>query len=337
MTDPRISTPPLLRHLPLISLYPAGYRAAHGEEITAVFAEAVRHADRRTALREWAALAAHALRLRTRLSSRDPAGRIIAGAAPFLLAGGAALSMVHLLTGVFLPDPFTGPARTAVGAAQTAPWVLALLCVAFRRRVPARALVLVAVVTRIGVAVAAQFDPSPASTRYTDLLGLWAVMGVLVLIAPPDAVDASPRSRSRTVASAIAIALPMSGIAVLWIGTWPDDYADIVFPPSTRIPLDASSAWPAFVMTLVYLLHLASPHTDRLRVGGVALAVLPWTVMAAPPLYRSAPTDAHHLLRNGGVVLALLAVATTVGILRRTGRRTRPTGPVRPGTSDPTP
>ncbi|MDH6127444.1 hypothetical protein [Kitasatospora sp. GP82] len=57
-------------------IHTAKYRAAHGEEITAVFAEAVQYADRRTALREWATLAAHAVRPRTRLSSRDPAGRI---------------------------------------------------------------------------------------------------------------------------------------------------------------------------------------------------------------------------------------------------------------------
>ncbi|WP_405009159.1 hypothetical protein [Kitasatospora sp. NBC_01539] len=329
MTDSRISAPALLRRLPLNRLYPAGYRAAHGEEITAVFAEAVRHADLRTALCEWAALAAHALRLRTRLSSRDPAGRMLAGAAPFLLAGGAALSMVHLLTGLLLPDSSTGFARAAVGVAQTAPWGLALLSVAFRRWAPARALVLVAVATRIGTALAAQVRPGTAFAQDTDLLGLWVVVGVLALIAPPDAVDVSRRSRSRTVASTLAIALPMSGIAVLWIGTWPDDHADVVFPPATRIPLDVSSAWPAVVMTLVYLLHLASPRTDRLRAAGVALAVLPWTVMAAPPLYRNAPLDAHHLLRNTGVVLALLAVATIAGILRRTGRRPRPAGPAR--------
>ncbi|WP_035864098.1 hypothetical protein [Kitasatospora cheerisanensis] len=64
----------LVRRLPLRGLYPAAYRAAHGEEIAAVLAESVRDADRRTAVREWAVLAAHALRLRTRLSSRDPAG-----------------------------------------------------------------------------------------------------------------------------------------------------------------------------------------------------------------------------------------------------------------------
>ncbi|WP_329493350.1 hypothetical protein [Kitasatospora herbaricolor] len=332
MTDLRTPASALLRRLPLIGLYPAEYRAAHGEEIAAVLAEAVRHADRRDALREWAALAAHALRLRTRLSSRDPAGRILAGAAPFLLAGGAALSVVHLLTGLLLPESSTDFARAAVGAAQTVPWALALLCLTLGRLAPARALVLAAVLSRIGVAAAAQFHPGTALTQYADPLRLWVVMGVLALIAPPDAVDGSPRGRSWTMASAVALALPMSGLAVLWLGTWPEDYGNVVFPSSVQSVLDASTLWPALVMTLAYLLHLGSPDTDPLRAGGVALAVLPWTVMVAPPLYRSAPTDHHDLLRNAGAVLALLAVATIVGTLRRTARRNR----TRPGASDPT-
>ncbi|GAA2156055.1 hypothetical protein GCM10009760_56590 [Kitasatospora kazusensis] len=51
MTDSHLSAPALLQRLPLKGLYPAKYRAAHGEEITAVFAEAVRHVDGRTARR----------------------------------------------------------------------------------------------------------------------------------------------------------------------------------------------------------------------------------------------------------------------------------------------
>ncbi|WP_380282898.1 hypothetical protein [Kitasatospora purpeofusca] len=333
MTDERTSPPALLRRLPLDRLYPAGYRAAHGEEITAVFADALQHTDARTALREWAALAAHAVRLRTRLSSRDPAGRILAGAAPFLLAGGAALSVVHLLTGALLPGP---GANWAVGAAQTAPWVLALLCATLRRWAVARTLVLVALATRAGVAVAALFHPATAFTQYSELLGLWVVMGVLVLIAPPDAVDLSRRGRSWAIGSAVAIALPMSGLTVLWLGTWPEDYPDLVFPPLQQALLDLSTAWPALVMSLAYLVRLGRPDTDPLQAGGIALAVLPWTLMIAPPLYRSTPSNAPDLLRNAGVVLAFLATATAIGILRRNSRRTRPAEPDGLRTSDPT-
>ncbi|MFD0568412.1 hypothetical protein ACFQ0T_02895 [Kitasatospora gansuensis] len=243
MTDLHTAAAPaLLRRLPLNGLYPAKYRAAHGEEIAAVFADALQFADSRTALREWTALAAHAVRLRTRLSSRDPVGRILAGAAPFLLAGGAALSVVQLLIGALLPDR---SANWVAGAAQTVPWVLALLCAAVGRWASARALVLMAVVTRTGIAVAALFHPATALTQYSELLGLWLVMGVLVLIAPPDAVDLSRRGRSWAIGSAVAIALPMSGIAVLWIGTFPEDYPNLVFPPVQQALLDLSTAWPS--------------------------------------------------------------------------------------------
>ncbi|MER5866777.1 hypothetical protein [Kitasatospora sp. NPDC002040] len=322
MSDARFPAAALLR-LPLNGLYPAGYRAAHGEEITAVFADAVEHADRRTALREWAALAAHALRLRTRLSSRDPGGRITAGAAPFLLAGGAALALVQLLTGL-LTRSSVGTATAAVDAVQTVPWVLALLCVALRRQGAARALVLVALAARIGVAAVAQVHPAAGFARATELFGLWVVLAVLVLIAPPDAVDTSRRGRSWTMASAVTIALPLSTVAVLWIGAWPEDYADVLFTPLTQAALDTSTACPALVLALAYLVQLGNPDTDRLAAAGVALAVLPWTVMVAPPLYRSVPVDAHDLLRNGGVVLALLVAATAGGLLLRSRRRTRP-------------
>ncbi|WP_043465343.1 hypothetical protein [Kitasatospora sp. MBT66] len=307
MTDRHTSLPALLRRLPLDSLYPAEYRAAHGEEISAVLADAVQHADPRTALREWAALAAHAVRLRTRLSSSDPTGRILAGAAPFLLAGGAALSLLHLLFGALVAGP---DAHWAVAAAQSAPWVLALLCLALGRWTPARALLLVA------VAVAA-FTPHPEP-------GLWAVTAVLVLIAPPDAVDLSRRSRSWAVGSAAAVALPLSGLTLLWLDTRPEDYAHLVFPPLQQALLDFSPVWSALVLGLAHLLRPTGPDTDSLHTSGIALAVLPWALTIVPPLHRGTPTEALGLLRNVGLVVALLAATTAVGLARR---RTRPDRP----------
>ncbi|MFF0392525.1 hypothetical protein ACFYS8_28075 [Kitasatospora sp. NPDC004615] len=289
-------------------LYPAGYRAAHGEEIVAVFAESVQGADRRTAVREWAVLAAHALRLRTRLSSRDPAGRVLAGAAPFLVAGGAALGAVQLLTLLFERGPYQPP--VALDVAHAAPWVLALLCAALGRWAPARVLVLLAV-------VAAQFGEDAESIGATSLLGVWAVVGALVLLAPPDAVDLSRRGRHRVVATATAVALPMSGIAVLWLGSWGKDSSSVLFPPIMQTPIDTSTAWPAVVLAVAYLLYLADPATDRLRAAGVALAALPWGAMVPPPLYRNAPAEPRDLLRDTVVVLVFLAAATVVGLRRR--------------------
>ncbi|WP_406096997.1 hypothetical protein [Kitasatospora purpeofusca] len=320
MTDERTPLPALLRRLPLDRLYPATYRAAHGEEINAVLADAVQHAGPRTALREWAALAAHAVRLRTRLSSSDPAGRILAGAAPALLAGGGALSVLHLLFGAIPAGP---DAHWVVGAAQSAPWVLALLCVALGRWAPARALLLAA------VAVA-------AFTRNPEPPGLWAVTAVLVLIAPPDVVDLSRQGRSWAIGSAAAVALPLSGLMLLWLDTRPEDYPHLVFPPLQQTLLDLSPAWPALVLGLAHLLRLTRPNTDRLHAGGIALAVLPWTLTIAPPLHRGTPTDALDLLRNVGLVLAVLATAATIGLVRRhTRRRPRPTAPGGPRASGP--
>ncbi|MFJ9519969.1 hypothetical protein ACIRPK_17130 [Kitasatospora sp. NPDC101801] len=332
MTHSHLPAPGLLGRLPLDVLYPAAYRAAHGAEITAVFAEAVEHTDRRTALREWSALAAHAVRLRTKLSSRDPAGRIIAGAAPFLLAGGAAVSLVHLLLDLFLSDSWElgSPAvRIAVGAAQTAPWVLALLCAALGRWTPARALVLVAVVARIVGAVVAQAAPGAGLDRGSSLPVLWSVIGVLVLVAPPDAVDLTRQDRSRTTAAALAVALPMSGAAALWLNAWPYDdsfYRHVSFPPSYQALFDVATAWPAFVIGLAYLGLLAAPDTDPLRAAGIALAALPWTLLVAPPQYGIGPADVHNLFRTG-IVLAVLAAATTLGLLLRTRRHTGRTEP----------
>ncbi|MDY0812677.1 hypothetical protein [Kitasatospora purpeofusca] len=323
MTDEHTSPPALLRRLPLSGLYPSEYRAAHGAEINAVLADALQHAGPRTALREWAALAAHAVRLRTRLSSSDPAGRILAGGAPALLAGSAALSVLHLLFGAL---PAGSDAHWAAGAAQSAPWVLALLCVALGRWAPARALLLAA------VALA-------AFTRNPELPGLWAVTAVLALIAPPDAVDLSRRGRSWAIGSAAAVALPLSALTVLWLGTRPEDYPDLVFPPLQQALLDLSPAWPALVLSLAHLARLRRPNTDPLHAGGIALAVLPWTLTIAPPLHGGTPSDALDLLRNVGLVLAFLATAAAIGIglVRRDTRRTRLTEPDGPRAPGPTP
>ncbi|MFJ5924171.1 hypothetical protein ACIQF6_16390 [Kitasatospora sp. NPDC092948] len=315
MTRPLTRSAALLRRL-----YPAEYRAAYGEEIVAVHAESVRHAGRRAAAHEWAVLAAHALRLRTRLSSRDPAGQVLAGAAPFLLAGGAALGVVHLLIALVLRATGSGHAPAGVGVAQAAPWVLALLCAALGRWTAARVLVLVAV-------VAAQCLSGLSFGLHLDLVELWALMGVLVLLAPPDAVDPSRRGRVRAAVAAAAVAVPMGGLAALWIVNWPDDYLSIAFTPLQESLLLASTAWPAVVMVLAYLRHLADPATDRLRAGGVALAVLPWVVAVVPPLYDTA----FFLNLDAMAVLVLLVAATAVGFRRRN----RLAGPAGPETPDP--
>ncbi|WP_406201734.1 hypothetical protein OH807_22415 [Kitasatospora sp. NBC_01560] len=305
----------------LLGLYPATYRASHGAEIAAVFAESVEGADRRTVRREWAALAAHALRLRTGLSSRDRAGRIAAGAAPYLLAGGAALSAVHLLLGLVLGQPFGAeahhPAVTAVvGAAQTLPWVLALVFAVLGRWRQARLLVLLGMVLRTAAAAAVFVLPYATFYQYYFLYPLWLLLGAVLLAAPPDAVDLSPRARTGTAAAALAVAVPMTAVVALWPWREAGDYSEPVFSAQTQNVLDALTAWPAVVMSLAFLVHFGARRPDRLRAAGAALATLPWMVMLPAPLYLRPPLGVDAV-RNLAVVGALLALCTVVAVLRR--------------------
>lgn len=82
----------------LLQLYPAAYRTAHGQEIVDVHRELTEGLPRAARLRADADLVAHALRVRMRLDSASPAGRLFALAAPFALAVGAVNSGIHLMT-----------------------------------------------------------------------------------------------------------------------------------------------------------------------------------------------------------------------------------------------
>ncbi|GAA1216762.1 hypothetical protein GCM10009665_03290 [Kitasatospora nipponensis] len=306
-----------LARLPLLGLYPAAYRAAHGEEIAAVHAETVQGADRRTALREWAALAAHALRLRTRLGSADPAGRIVAGAAPMVLASGAGLSLVYLLLGLLTPDSTFGwgqyAPRQAVGLAQTGPWILALLCASLGRWAPARALVLLGTLTRLAIPLVLHPPRhGEAFAQYHLFLGLWTLFGVLLLSAPPDAVELSRRDRNETVLAALGLALPLTLLPTLNQlpgPERPDAFFDLVTTPALRHLMEASSSWPVAVLSLVLLGRLLARHPDRLRAAGIVLAALPWTFVVAPP-YIEQPVLHHDVLfRSAGIVAGLLGTA----------------------------
>ncbi|MEV7782248.1 hypothetical protein [Kitasatospora sp. NPDC088351] len=118
--------------------------------------------------------------------------------------------------------------------------------------------------------------------------------------------------------AALALALPMSALVLLWPWAGPDDYSEPVFSAGLQRLLDVSSAWPALVMATAFFVHSAARRPDRLRSAGVALAVLPWTVMPAPPYYWRPPRDLAELVRNAAVVAALPAIATTLAVLRRT-------------------
>ncbi|MFJ2582820.1 hypothetical protein [Kitasatospora aureofaciens] len=233
--------------------------------------------------------------------------------------------MVQLLVGLILPDPLRRieqwghPAIwTALVVAQTGPWILALIFASLGRWTPARLLVLLGILGRIGamLAFATPNDPLADVLPYDLLLPFGILPGTVLLIAPADAVDISPHGRGETVLTALALAVPMSVLAIFWFRP---DLSPTIAPFSrTEVNLlDVTVAWPAAVMSLAMLLHLGARRPDRLRTTGIALAVLPWTAMLPPASYYLlappglwAQVISYFFLRNAGVVLAFLATAT---------------------------
>ncbi|MBV7672529.1 hypothetical protein STHAL_24065 [Streptomyces halstedii] len=111
---------------PLVRLYPAAYRAAHGQEIIDVHREMTADMPRPARLRADADLVAHALRVRLGLDSASPAGRFFALAAPFALAAcavGSGLRLTRWYTGLALSP---APVRVQLHATDGA-WILYML------------------------------------------------------------------------------------------------------------------------------------------------------------------------------------------------------------------
>ncbi|MEV4923843.1 hypothetical protein [Streptomyces roseoverticillatus] len=95
------------------ALYPRAYRRTHGDEIAAHYAESTAGASFAERRREEADLAAHALRMRLRLTSGDPLGRALAVAAPYAATGAAVDDDGYAPAGEELPN---GVEEGAVGA-----------------------------------------------------------------------------------------------------------------------------------------------------------------------------------------------------------------------------
>ncbi|MDJ0382042.1 hypothetical protein [Streptomyces sp. G-G2] len=82
--------------LPLLRLYPAGFRREFGDEIAEAYHDATREAGPLTRLREGCDIAAHALRMRLGLGSAQRGGRLFAAVAPFALAATASYAASNL-------------------------------------------------------------------------------------------------------------------------------------------------------------------------------------------------------------------------------------------------
>ncbi|MFB4194139.1 hypothetical protein [Streptomyces carpaticus] len=112
---------------PLMRLYPAGYRAAHGAEIADTHRELTAGLRRAARLRADADLAAHAVRVRLGLDAAAPGGRLLACAAPFALASGAVVGALELTR--WYTALVVSPASASVLLLTLEPgWALYLLC-----------------------------------------------------------------------------------------------------------------------------------------------------------------------------------------------------------------
>ncbi|MGW4897425.1 hypothetical protein ACWEQL_35015 [Kitasatospora sp. NPDC004240] len=192
----------------LLALYPARYRDDLGADAVAVLAEATHGLGRLDRCREYLDLAAHAARLRLRISATDPAGRLLAGAAPLaltLFAGEVLCLGLSLAIASAVVDVPIGPpgSRLLKIAALIGLMVVALLAHLAGRWRTARLFTALGALTTVAVQAALiHRDLSP-------LLAFTALLAVLALLAPPDLVETTRRSRWESAAVVLAIAVPM--------------------------------------------------------------------------------------------------------------------------------
>ncbi|MEV4611025.1 hypothetical protein AB0K43_00285 [Kitasatospora sp. NPDC049258] len=313
------------RHTPqvgrlLVGLYPARYRELHGEDIAATFAEATEGLGRRELLRERLDLASHALRLRLRIGPTDPAGRVLAGAAPVALAIAVGACLAYLLPGLGeVADAFAGASArprwalvvAGLFVAFSAPWIVTLLFAALGRWRPARRVAVLAIFVDCALMVVLGQTYGVAG----EALRL-AVLGALVLLAPPDLVDTGRRGRWEVTAVALLVGLPLAGAS--------QGAAVLIGIPIHSVPALAAT-WAFVVAAVLLLLHLSARRPDRLRGAGIALGASPWLLQYLP----AGPLSAL-MIRTGTEFLVLVGGAVILGGLVRLLRRTLGTEPAEP-------
>ncbi|MBC3840227.1 hypothetical protein GXW82_08560 [Streptacidiphilus sp. 4-A2] len=302
----------------LLRLYPSRYRAAHGEEIAEVHAEATAGLSGLPLLREHASLAAHALRLRTRLGSTDPAGRIVAGAAPFALAGAASYSLVTALyftASVLVPSypaahQVFSPAFLALACAETLPWIAATVCALAGRRAAARVLLLAGTAWKIAALL---LDIQINGESHNSLLCMVA-LGVLAVAAPPDLVDVSQRSSRLLIGTMTLLTVPPILVLNTTLGG-----AHAV----DSLPWALSHCWPALPAAAAVLVVLSAPRPDRLRALGIALSALPWVVVLMDSIFSFYAATGETVL-----ICAPLVGAALLGTAIRLTRARLLSGPL---------
>ncbi|MER5782331.1 hypothetical protein ABT104_11495 [Streptomyces mobaraensis] len=274
----------------LVRLYPAAYRAAYGQEIVDVHREMTAGMPCVARLRADADLAAHALRVRTRLDSASSAGRLFALAAPFALAAAAVdsgLRLTRWYAGLVLSP---APVRVQL-AALDGSWTLYLLlsllvCVGAvtgltgRRALGAGMTVCGLLGTVAQWAVTPHLYGEGAATPGAALLTV-----VVVLACPPD------RRGDRRLSPAAGAMAALAWFPVVAVDTR-------AFGVTTDY-----GAWPMLVLA-------GTGATLALRARSSGLREMGAMALASPPLIAHAYTDAWlEPLPVLGVLLVLPVTA----------------------------
>lgn len=238
----------------VLSLYPRRYRAEHGDEITQLYRDATEGATAYARRREDWDIAAHALRVRTALTSHQPLGRFTLTAAPYALAAAASItaSRVSATAADVIRDADTA-SLPGVGALMVCLATLAAGALACAGRWPrARALSALAVVLLV-----AQVHASA-----------WLLPLLAVVVLMPSAAE--PARTDRRLALVLA--------ALTWLPTFP-----IALPVISTLgagmigqlgPIMAVLAWRA-----------AAKGCTTHHVLAVLFAGLPWvTTPTASPI-----------------------------------------------------
>ncbi|OON77291.1 hypothetical protein [Streptomyces tsukubensis] len=299
--------------LPLpVRLYPASYRRANGAEAAATYADVTEGAGLAVRAAEAAGLTGHALRMRAGLTSDRTFPRVAALAAPIVVAVSAGLSAAQLFRVADSEPPGTldGLGRLA-GLPTGWAWgtgllMLAVLLAAVSGRwTLAKVLGCSAAVAILAVRVI-WFSAHMAEMLVSMLTAivldvglpqvLWAV---LLVAAPKDLLDDSPRTRATLPAVAVGT------YAVATIG-WREG-------PLSWLPLFAA----------LVAVALAFNHRDRLFPAAVALAVLPlllitYTSELSSGLILAGVTYDLATLVSG---IPLLGAAVAIVLMNRRGRR----------------
>ncbi|MFD4031647.1 hypothetical protein ACFWVP_14275 [Streptomyces sp. NPDC058637] len=301
----------------VVRLYPAAYRRQHGAEVSATLADVADGEGRIGVLRETAAVAGHALRMRTGLGSARPAGRVLAGLIPYVVAVAASLSAALLAVWPLEPQAWDGE-RTYAPLAY-APWPVVLGCLLAGRWAGAR---IGAAAAMAGAALSLPLvhwsgGTAGVAQNLPTVLAL-TVAASMVLAAPPDLPPASPRARRNTLLTALALGVPLLVASVTVFET--------VAGPGI---VESARPDPMRVFLEFAPLVLAFPTAFGLapsRYGGVAATVLvaaSVALMYEYGLLASVPYGAGTLLGRIGFLTGLAALVIRLAPRLRLGRERR--------------